>query len=566
MKKILSAVTALSLLSAGFVFAQDYEEFEESSDPVLNISGVAGASGRMWVDKDEVKSGSKGSDSLMENNAYVNLDLEYIASSSDFSAQLKFDAATIKDHPEDIIEEFTARGYFADGAFTIEAGKEKVVWGKGDKQHVLDNFNANNYTDFVIPDYIDRRIAEPMVRVAVAPSYMNDYISNIKLEGIWTPSMTADRFAEDGMWYPAKQANLTSTVEGIVKGAIDQDHGVAEFAPTLMRASQFDANDLYADNIKTLKYGQAGARLTTTFMGIDLGASYYYGHYKQPTANLSQVVTAQGYSLVLAQATPLVTAGIRAGVKAQLTAANPGTPEADIETMVDAQMASPATQAMIASMSAEKAKEAMGNYYNPTVNSKYSLPLPSLNYDQVQVFGLEAAFVFPEWLLGLNTRYEFAYNLTEDTTGDNPWVKNNSIGWVAGFDRDLPFHNINVNFQTVGKLVLGKDKIEENKAFCQYDTDYMKNGKYTNQKLILNISDKFLNEKLTVECSGVYVIETKGILVMPKIDYNCADGLTLGVSGAFIKSDNEDCEFYNFTANAKDNYKAFVQLSAKYQF
>ncbi len=553
MKKILSAVTALSLLSAGFVFAQDYEEYEESSDPVLNISGVAGASGRAWLDKDELKSNSKGADSLMENDAYVNLDLEYIANVSDFSATLKFDAATIKDHPEDIISEFTARGYFADGAVTIEAGKEKLVWGKGDKQHVLDNFNANDYTDFVIPDYIDRRLAEPMVRLAIAPSYMNDYISNIKIEGVWTPMMTADRFATDGMWYPAKQANLTSTVEGIIKGAIDTSDA-AHLAPTLMRASQFDANDLYADNIKTLKYGQAGARLGTTFMGIDLAASYYYGHYKQPTADLSQVVTAQGFSQVVTS----VTAAMKAQVKAQAIAG--GADDTTAEAMADG---------FIASHTAEisaTAKGIMGRYYNDNFNSKYSLPLPSLNYDQVQVFGLEAAFVFPEWLLGLNTRYEFAYNLTEDTTGDNPWVKNNSIGWVAGFDRDLPIHNININFQNVGKLVLGKNKIEGNKNFCSYDTDYNSDGKYTNNKLILNISDKFLHEKLTVECSGVYVVETKGILVMPKVEYTCADGLTLGVNGAYIRSDNENCEFYNFTAGAKDNYKAFVQFTAKYQF
>ena len=124
---------------------------------------------------------------------------------------------------------------------------------------------------------------------------------NLKLEGIFTPWMTADRFAgEDSFLYPAAQKTLTNTVAGIVKhnAAINLDKTLnspnsskyGELVDGLQTMSSFSANELYPDDLKTLKYGQAGARLTGTLGGIDWGASYYYGHYKQPSANLGNFV------------------------------------------------------------------------------------------------------------------------------------------------------------------------------------------------------------------------------------------------------------------------------------
>ena len=180
----------------------------------------------------------------------------------------------------------------------------------------------------------------------------------------------------------------------------------------------------------------------------------------------------------------------------------------------------------------------------------------------MQVFGLEAAFV----LWKFNTRWEFAYNLTEDTAGDNPWVKNNSIAWVAGFDMDLPIHNFNINIQEQGKYILNNDKIEDG-VYAEYDVDHNSDGKYTSNQLVVNISDKWLNEKLTTECTTIYVFETKEWCVQPKIAYNVIDGLTFTLSGAYIYSDNENGQFYNFTAWDTVNHNAgFVQLAAKYQF
>ena len=595
--KMLGATSALFMLCAGSAFAQDADDFggdsfgddsfggfEDSSEPVLTWNGEAGASARAWIrGENKNESGYTSfydvSHSPTEANAYAKLDISYSGSSTDLNGRLKFDAATIKDHPEDIIEEVSARGYF--GNWQIEAGKIKNVWGKGDKIHVLDNFNANDYTDFIFPDYIDRRLAEPMAKIAYASPYSNDSLSDLKFEGIYTPMMTADRFAsEDSLLYPYAQQKLTNTVTEIVKhnAAIDLKDALAaseydDIVDGLQDMSSFSSDGLYEDNIKTLKYGQAGARFTGTFSGIDFGLSYYYGHYKQPSANLEAYVDSVKAGITNATTAYMTEQLTQYAKYAAGTDSNPGAFMAKYGTEVQSYMtekygAAIASGAMTQAQALQAAATAVATahaeeWYKDgtiTVTDKYALP--SLNYDQLQVFGLEAAFV----LWKFNTRWEFAYNLTEDTAGDNPWIHNNSIGWVAGFDMDLPIHNLNINVQEQGSYVLKNSKVEDG-AYAEYDVDYNSDGKYTRNKIIVNISDKWLNEKLTTECTTIYAFETEEWCVQPKISYNVVDGLTFTASGAYIYSNNENGEFYNFTAWDTENHNAaFVQLAAKYQF
>ena len=182
--------------------------------------------------------------------------------------------------------------------------------------------------------------------------------------------------------------------------------------------------------------------------------------------------------------------------------------------------------------------------------------------DRLQVFGVEFAKV----LWKFNCRGEFAYNLTSDVAGDDPWVKNNSLAWVGGFDIDLPVHNLNINVQETGTYVLKNDKIEDG-AFKAYDVDYNSDGKYCINKVVVNVSDKWINEKLSTECMVIYGIENKEWCVQPKIEYNVVDGFTVIARGAYLYSDNENGEFYNFTADSTKNHtKAFAQFSVKYVF
>lgn len=462
-RTILSVALAGALL-AGAAFADDFG-FDFGDDggfdfggegassggigavlSAISLNGDASLAGRVYVDRrnndnDRLKVG----DFPTAVFPSLKLGIAYSGASTDFSGTIKLDRTSLGGgYYTDILDEFTARVY-VNGNLQLEAGKMKVVWGKGDKLHVLDNFNANDYTDYIIPDYIDRRIAEPMFRAV----YTTD--GGIKFEGIYTPTMTGDRYASSGVWIPKKMKVLANLAEQKKKS-------------------------ISSPNTFAFKYGQAGIRSTFTLGPVDLGVSYYYGHNKQVSANLQDL---------------------------------------------------------------------------------------SLHYDRMQVFGLEAAAV----LWKFNTRAEFAYNLTADTAGDDPWVKNNSIGWVAGFDIDLPLHNVNVNLQNQGSYILRNDKIDDTTKKMVADTglpvsdgDYDAKGCYSNNKLVLAVTDSWDHEKTKLDVKAIWGIERGDVIVLPKLTRTLLDGFDVSLSGMFIWCKDENSEFDGWQHNS------FVTVGARYQF
>ena len=450
-RTILSVALAGTLL-AGAAFADDFG-FDFGDDggfdfggegassggigavlSAISLNGDASLEGRVYVDRrDDGNDRLKVSDFPTAVFPSLKLGIAYSGASTDFSGTIKLDRTSLGGgYYADILDEFTARVY-VNGNLQLEAGKMKVVWGKGDKLHVLDNFNANDYTDYIIPDYIDRRIAEPMFRAV----YTTD--GGIKFEGIYTPTMTGDRYAAKGEWVPKKMKDLAKLAEQKKKS-------------------------ISSPNTFAFKYGQAGIRSTFTLGPVDLGVSYYYGHNKQVSANLQDL---------------------------------------------------------------------------------------SLHYDRMQVFGLEAAAV----LWKFNTRAEFAYNLTADTAGDDPFVKNNSIGWVVGFDIDLPLHNVNVNLQNQGSYILRNDKIDN-----QFDTDYDAKGRYSNNKLVLAVTDSWDHEKTKLDVKAIWGIERGDVIVLPKLTRTLLDGFDVSLSGMFIWCKDENSEFDGWQHNS------FVTVGARYQF
>lgn len=563
--KFITSVAA-SVLLASSVLAQDYESYGyENSSPLskISINGEAGVKGRAWFGhyyddtvKDPVtkktkevkywRNGFEDRDDTknaeMEGSAYGKLDVEYVGDITDVNVKFKVDSATVKDYPEDILEEATVRGYF--GNWVLSGGKMKIVWGKGDKLHVIDNFNANDYLDFIFPEYIDRRLAEPMFSLA----YSVPNASNLRFEAVVTPMMTADRFADDGILEPYAQKKLTSTVQEIVvadtlsqlngglsvssssgsSGSSSSSVTVNENAfNAISAASSFSSDDLYENDVKSLKYAQGGARMTGTLGSVDWGFSYYYGHYKQPSLNLEKYIDYTATTTIRAK---LIAKGV----------------------------ATDQVNALIPEKSLTKS-------------------YPSLDYDRLQTFGFELATVI--WKF--NTRGEFAYNLTEDIAGDDPWVKNNSIAWVGGFDIDLPIHNVNFNIQETGTYILNHNKIGDAELKYlegtsyettvpieeKYDVDYNSDDNYCINKIVVNVSDKWLQNKLNTECTVIYGLENKEWCVQPKIEYNPSEGLFLTLTGAYLCSHNENGEFYNFTAdNPRTHRKIFGQASIKYKF
>lgn len=488
----------------GSDFGGDFGDTASSSSfaaTALSVNGEAQVNFRAYVD-DEGTSGLP----IDEWNTWVDpkgkLGLNY--SNDSVSADVKFALSKdiITDYKADIIDELTLEAYL--GNFVIQAGKMKVVWGKGDKLHVIDNFNANDYKDFLIPDYIDRRISEPMVRVLYnAPNDAGPFTSN-RFEFIWTPFMTADRYAASGRWVPTQVKELKNQLTEIAGKAIatqgvkasaaaskitDTDEATKNAAAKeqsvytkMLSNSSSLADNLYPD-LYQLKYMQAGARFTTTTGSWDWGLSYYFGRDKRASFDYKKMMAPYGY------------------VQKYLE----GTAEED---------------------------------------DKF------IDYDFLQVFGIEAAKTFGAY----NFRAEAAYNLTKDVAGDDPKVHNNSLAWVFGFDRDLPVSELNFNLQTQGKFILNHDEIR--------DSGDTESGTYkTDNKLVLNISDNLAHGKLKPEVSAIYGFEHFDLIIMPKVTWYVSDGLEFSASGMYMQSFIESrSEFGNWHNNS------FVQIAAKYTF
>lgn len=473
-------------LDARYYFAKDESKYF--------LTGTRSTTGARIFDRDSEGERIHFYDTALKAIPKAKIGISYSGSMSEASLTANLTEQTLKDYHEDIIDELIIRGYFLNNALTIEGGKMKIVWGKGDKLHVLDNFNADDYTDFIVPDYIDRRISTPMLRFV----YSQPTASALTIEGVFTPFLPKDRFAKkDSLWIPAAYNRLQSSVKTIIAAQVAL---MPALAPT---ALQFDADDMEPD-VYSLKYSQAGLHLTGTAGSFDWGVSYYYGHYKQPSANAEDAVLVLNQAAVMASRNPeLIKKLQKAGQRA-----------------------------------------AAGEFL-----------VPKLEYDRKQTFGIEAATVLGRF----NLRAEAAYNLTDDVAGDDPWVHNNSFGWLIGFDMDLPISNINVNVQETGTYILKNNNLADG-IFKEYDIDYDPKGRYTNDKLVVNITDSWMHDRLKPEVTIMWGIERGDWVIQPKVAYSPTPELTLSLSGMYIYCRDEYSEFYEWKNND------FVNVGIRYQF
>lgn len=423
----------------------------DSSSSSLQITGTAGLTSRAYLLDNGVYDAGE---------TYVNpslkLDLSYSDTNSDLTGTILLDSETVNNYQEDILNELTYRAYL--GNYILQAGKTKIVWGRGDKVHVLDLINANDVTNFMIPDYIDRRIGEP--EMDVTWNIPSD--QNLSLQVVFTPGMTTDRFATSGRWTPESVTALTDYITQRIETV-----GAAT-ATALALASKYADSDYYTADTNSLEYAQYGARLTGTQGTVDWGAEYYLGHYKTPSVT-----------------------------------------------------------------------------YNTTD------PIISLDYDQLQVFGVDAETVRGAYTM----RGELAYYLTEDLDGDDTSTHNNSVQWVAGFDRDLPWYNLSLNVQELGSYILNYDEVSS-----ATDIDLNNADSASNNKIIVKLSNTMWHENLKPSLSVMYGIEGVDLVVMPEVSYVVKDGFEVTASANFVYSDTDTGEYKAFNNNAE------VQLKTEYSF
>lgn len=398
--------------------------------------------------------------------AASNLELSYAGETFDSLISLNLDTDRLDEDLAELFDEAYVR-YYAKG-FDLEAGLMKVVWGKGDQLHVVDHLNSNDLSDLINPDYIDRRNAVPMAKVNI-PLGMQG-----KLEAVYVPTLTPDTIPTEGAWVPGEAQALKEIMENQVEELalntyldIMNSIGNAEVA-SLAQAKVLQE---YADgapffpNTNTLDYGQAATRITGSFAGIDLGASYYFGFNKRPSA----VFNGSG-------------------------------------------------------------------------------ALEGINYDRLHSFGLEAGGI----LAGFNLRSEAAYYMTEDLDGDDPAVHNNSFNYLAGFDRDLPLSNLNINFQVKGSIIMNHDEIVS-------PLDVEGSSDQTNTMLVAKLSDSYNHEKVKAELKAIYEIEDEDFMINPALFYKPSGDIEFCASASFFGGEED-----GLLGQFKD--QSFLELSTKIFF
>lgn len=554
--KILLSAAALSLAAAS-ITAQDFDDFgfddfgsegssSSGSSLPIEFSGDLTLDVRDYFMVDDPKGIGETS---IEATPQAKLGVKYDGGKAAADLQLKIDETTIKEYPIDVIDELTLSAYL--GNFTLSAGKMKVVWGKGDKLHVIDNFNADDYTDFIIPDYLDRRISTPMIRGVYAVPLNSRTVSNVMIEGVYTPIMPVDRLGT-GIWTPSKSADLTSTVKTLATRVVSnvaeekvKANQLAATATSLISLASASSDPENSDAYKALTSFIAGNAETLIPYGLDPTNPIATAE----TAIENYVTTTESAYLMALSNSSSLSDGVYPDTN-KFEYGQGGLRITGSIGQVDLGVS-----------------YYYGHYKQPSVNgeklssyvAKYLIlgngDDKFLAYDRKQTFGLE----FSTILWKFNLRGEAAYNLTDDVAGDDPWVHNNSIQWLGGFDIDLPFWDANLNVQETGTYILKHDKIEDGR-YKPLDVDYASTG-YSNNKLVVNFTTSFLNGKLAPEVTALYGFEHKDLVVMPKVTIKPASSFKIIGSGlAMWTADEEKSEFGTWHKNS------FVQLGAEVSF
>ena len=506
------------------------------------------------------------------------INLKHSSSKTEIDSHFKFNMRTILEYPLDFIDECTMRAYLGD--FVLSTGKMKLVWGRGDMLHVLDVFNANDFTDFTIPSYIDRRIGEPMIHLAY-----NAPIS-LRLEAAWTPLMTPDRVSLKGLWIPSQieeaKQKLSSTlfdgtlldlfpsqkIENIMYTTIKDTLTAITSPPANITvnfpvlsdeeidqiSSQF--NSLQKPVIKAILKSLSGKPIT-----IDIS-----GTLTEDKINEIAEKESKKYAKFIIE--EFKTSLQKAGTIIQNFDLDPFIKIGMNSFLPDMNQIKYGQYGLRLSGSLGPTDMAcqyyFGHYKTPSIDVSAMIEKAMsggnirdcVYYDPIHIFGMDfgvAIFMF-------NFRSEAAYYMSYDFKGNNPAVHNNSIQWVLGFDVDIPLNNINLNIQNIGSYILGFKNVKENNKNGFIDMDWNKAQKASNNKLVVNISDSWLHENLTDSITIIWGIEHNDAVIMPKIKYRIKDEFYVEGTGAYIYAKDKKSEF----ASWKNNH--FVQLSFEYHF
>ncbi|MDR0411207.1 MAG: hypothetical protein LBH75_04450 [Treponema sp.] len=458
------------------------------------ISGEASAEALVFID--ELESTSKMKEISLGD--IFSGALNFSAKSSNAEAVINLKLQPSLNTAVVSFDEAYVRGFL--GGLSVEAGLRKLAWGKADSLGPLDVINPLDYTDLIdVTSVQNRKIAVPMIHVSYGLGAYS------RLEAVFVPSFTPQKFAESGRWAPSQ---LTTAPAAIETGA--RAYFVKEMPPALSFALLADPTlvDLLTTKIGSvavphepphtewLKYMQAGLRFTTTVKSADVGVQGYFGRLPRPAFVLT-------------------------GLKEFWSEFN----TAQFETEKSA-------------------------YLTEYLKDKHISTVFDYNY----FAQLGVDYAQTHW--GFNTRSELALNLTKDLKGDDGEVYNPFISFSVGFDRDIAVKGVtlfNVNLQINENIRLFSDKINSNRAL-----DIEADSNNTSSRVTLIASRKFFRDELEVNFTGLWGIEDKDFYFVPSLIWT-RENLAIGLySGVFLG--NSEGELGQYHKNS------FARMTMTYTF
>jgi len=151
-------------------------------------------------------------------------------------------------------------------------------------------------------------------------------------------------------------------------------------------------------------------------------------------------------------------------------------------------------------------------------------PLPAaitsieLSYDRLHLIGLDTAFT----LGGFNIRGEIACYLGNDVDGiDENRENNQSIQYVAGWDRNLRVHNLSLHMQCTGAYY-----------FDEF-SDPQRNV------ISAALKDDWYSRRVCAEVSASYGVENDDWMVRPTFEFSLPDGILLSLEYVWFSGDEE---------------------------
>lgn len=262
----------LILIFLNSIYGESFGSFSEDKSG-LNWSGDIKLKNRNYLEIENE----------IDTTLDIGLNLKYERDNSELYADFEY----LTDSGSFNLNEGYVRLFYDN--FDFLAGKKKIVWGKGDKLHVIDNINPMDYSDFINEDYLDRKIAEKMLKI-------DYYIGDGNFEIIFTPEFNFSQLPDEGFWVQKETRYMQDLEEELENyGLYLLDMGAITHSELTALREYFEEETSYPDYDK-IEESTYGIRYTNSIKGFDFGFSYYNGRMKLPSYSKLSLYNI-GYSL-----------------------------------------------------------------------------------------------------------------------------------------------------------------------------------------------------------------------------------------------------------------------------